>query len=168
MVKVEIGSVVKGKVPPTTMSNVNERQPSFHATWPRISPIQGGALSKSPTDELMGSLGHQDWSRVTIGNGKAPVGATRPTAFKPVTTATAVGNKLADTEIAGKFKKLAPESRQQIVNIRVANKWSQTDLNQRCSFPVNTIREIEAGRQPPTIGQLNTLNRVLKTGLKFV
>lgn len=148
-------------------SNINERQPSFHATWPRISPIQGGR-GKSPTDELMGSLGHQDWSKVTIGNGKTPAGVTRPSAFKPLTTAAAVGNKLADTDIAGKFKKLAPESRQQIVNIRVANKWSQADLNQRCSFPVNTIREIEAGRQPPTIGQLNTLNRVLKTGLKLI
>jgi DNA-binding transcriptional regulator YiaG len=148
----------------------SDRMPTFHATWPRVSPIQGSnsaQRSKSPTDELMNSLGHQDWSKVVIGNGKGS-SAVRSSTFKPVTTAAAVSNKLADSEIAGRLKKLAPESRQEIVNIRVANKWSQADLNQRCSFPVNTIREIEAGRQPPTIGQLNTLNRVLKTGLKLI
>jgi ribosome-binding protein aMBF1 (putative translation factor) len=114
----------------------------------------------------MGSLGHQDWSKVVISNGKTSV--SKPSAFKPVTASQAVGNKIADSDIAGKFKKLAPESRQSIVNIRAANKWSQVELNQRCSFPVNTIREIESGRLVPTIGQLNTLNRVLKTGLKLV
>jgi ribosome-binding protein aMBF1 (putative translation factor) len=142
------------------MSNT-ERQPSFHATWPAVR-------AKSPTDELMNSLGHQDWSKVTIGNGRAPTGAARQSTFKPVSASQAVGNKIANSELAGKFKKLAPESRQEIVNIRAANKWSQVDLNQRCSFPVNTIREIESGRLTPTIGQLNTLNRVLKTGLKLI
>lgn len=138
--------------------------PTFHATWPRISPLTTSQRSKSPTDQLMNSLGHQDWSKVVIGNGKV----SKPSAFKPVTASQAVGNKIADSDIAGKFKKLAPESRQAIVNIRAANKWTQTDLNQRCSFPVNTIREIEAGRLVPTIGQLNTLNRILKTGLKLI
>ena len=66
-----------------------------------------------------------------------------------------------------KPKQLTPESRQEIVNKRAAMKKSQVELNQLCNFPVNTIREIEAGRIPPTIGQLNTLNRVLKTGLKL-
>lgn len=139
------------------MSNT-ERQPSFYATWPSVG------RGKSPTDELMTSLGHQDWSKTVIGNGtKTPVSTC-----KPVSASQAVGTKIADATIAGKFKKLAPESRQEIVTFRAANKWSQVDLNQRCSFPVNTIREIESGRLVPTIGQLNTLNRVLKTGLKLI
>ena len=138
----------------------NERQPSFHATWPSVG------RGKSPTEELIGSLGHQDWSKTVIGNGSKV--SARPSTFKPVSASQAVGAKIADATIAGRLKKLAPESRQEIVNIRAANKWSQADLNQRCSFPVNTIREIEVGRLTPTIGQLNTLNRVLKTGLKFI
>ena len=49
----------------------------------------------------------------------------------------------------------------------MSQSWDQVDLNVQCQFPVNTIREIEAGRLVPTIQQLNPLNRVLKTGLKL-
>lgn len=71
----------------------------------------------------------------------------------------------ADTPI--KLKKLTAASRQEIVVRRTAAGWNQTQLNQQCLFPVNTIREIEAGRLTPTTQQLNTLNRILKTGLKL-
>lgn len=64
-------------------------------------------------------------------------------------------------------KKLTHESLQTIVSLRMAQNWDQVELNVQCQFPVNTIREIEAGRLVPTIQQLNTLNRVLKTGLKL-
>jgi len=53
------------------------------------------------------------------------------------------------------------------VTRRTAAGWNQVQLNQQCGFPVNTIREIEAGRLTPNTQQLNTLNRVLKTGLKY-
>lgn len=114
----------------------------------------------------------QDWTPVTI-HGK-------PTTTYPVASATntttsqhkatpesAHARKLAESDDVIKLKKLTPQSRQEIVNRRALEKWSQQDLNQRCNFPVNTIREIEAGRLQPTIQQLNTLNRVLKTGLKM-
>jgi ribosome-binding protein aMBF1 (putative translation factor) len=76
--------------------------------------------------------------------------------------------KVADSDDTVKQKTLAPESRQEIIQKRVANKWNQTDLNNQCCFPINTIREIEASRITPSIQQLNTLNRVLKTGLKLI
>jgi ribosome-binding protein aMBF1 (putative translation factor) len=157
----------------------HDRQPTFLAnSWPALKP-----RPSSPTDELMRSLGHtqmkkgtqytertaafahQDWSKTTIKNPLMAKAAAQPA--PRVTTTQAVASKLADSEIAGKLKQLAPASRQEIVNRRVANKWSQADLNAQCCFPANTIREIEAGRVPPTIGQLNKLNQVLKTGLKF-
>ena len=132
---------------------MDQRQPNFLATWPRVQ------RAKSPTDAFLGSLGHQNWEPIVIGS-------HRP-AFIPRTNSQAISNKIADSEVAGKLKQLSVGSRQHIVVMRAANKWSQVDLNQRCSFPVHTIKEIEAGRLSPTIGQLNTLNRVLKTGLKF-
>jgi ribosome-binding protein aMBF1 (putative translation factor) len=76
-------------------------------------------------------------------------------------------NKLAAADGPMKPKTLASESRQQMISLRVANKWSQMDLNTRCSFPANTIREIEAGRLCPSMHQLNTLNRILKCGLRY-
>jgi ribosome-binding protein aMBF1 (putative translation factor) len=126
------------------------------------------ARPKSPTDDFMGSLGHQDWSKVVLRN-KTTVNASHAAQTKkPAAASQAIASKIADADIAGRIKQLAPESLQQVVNIRAANKWTQAELNQRCNFPVNTIREIEAGRLTPTIGQLNTLNRVLKVGLKLV
>jgi ribosome-binding protein aMBF1 (putative translation factor) len=75
--------------------------------------------------------------------------------------------KLEEADAPIKLKRLTPQSRQEIVTRRTAAGWNQTQLNQQCLFPVNTIREIEAGRLTPNTQQLNTLNRVLKTGLKL-
>lgn len=76
-------------------------------------------------------------------------------------------DKIAHAEGPMRPKKLTKESLQTIVSFRTANSWDQVQLNEACQFPVNTIREIEAGRLVPTIQQLNTLNRVLKSGLKL-
>ena len=155
--------------------------PSFLALGQKPS---APARPASPTDDLMRSLGHtqwkkgtqptermaafahQDWNKTTIRNPLvAKSGPAAPQVHK--TASQTVGARLADSEVAGKLKQLSAASRQEIVNRRVANKWSQADLNTQCCFPANTIREIEAGRTPPTIGQLNKLNQVLKTGLRF-
>jgi ribosome-binding protein aMBF1 (putative translation factor) len=113
----------------------------------------------------------QDWTPVTI-HGKPtttyPVAsATTATIQHKATPESAHARKLNESDDIIKLKKLTPQSRQEIVNRRAVEKWTQQDLNQRCNFPVNTIREIEAGRLQPTIQQLNTLNRILKTGLKM-
>jgi ribosome-binding protein aMBF1 (putative translation factor) len=103
----------------------------------------------------------QNWTPVTI----KKAGPSKVTA--KVAPEVIRMRKVEDSETV-KSKTLAPESRQEIVQKRVANKWSQTDLNNQCCFPINTIREIEAGRVTPSSQQLNTLNRVLKTGLKLI
>jgi ribosome-binding protein aMBF1 (putative translation factor) len=112
---------------------------------------------------------HQDWTPIKIhghaGRGAVPV-VVSATTYKGSPEA-AHARKLAETDDPVKLKTLTGASRQEIVVRRAANKWSQQDLNQQCNFPVNTIREIEAGRLTPTIQQLNTLNRILKTGLKL-
>jgi ribosome-binding protein aMBF1 (putative translation factor) len=112
----------------------------------------------------------QDWTTTQIRNyaAAAKTAATLvPNAIASRNPEAAHLRKVADAEVPIKIKKLAPESRQEIVAKRAANKWSQQDLNQQCNFPVNTIREIEAGRLTPNIQQLNTLNRILKTGLRL-
>jgi ribosome-binding protein aMBF1 (putative translation factor) len=57
--------------------------------------------------------------------------------------------------------------RQEITNRRVAKLWTQADLNKYCSFPQNTIREIESGRLAPNPHQLTVLNRILKGGIHY-
>ena len=105
-------------------------------------------------------MNHQDWEVVTIGGSKAK--AKAKAAHVKTTPEAQAARKIADADAPLKLKTLAPESRQEIIQRRVANKWSQADLNMRCCFPVNTIREIETGRVTPNIQQLNTLNRILK------
>lgn len=118
----------------------------------------------------------QDWTPVKIHNaaGKPNVAgassapaATAHTQPAKFTSEAGAERKIAEADTPLKIKTFTPASRQEIVARRAAMKKTQVELNQLCSFPPNTIREIEAGRLAPTIGQLNTLNRVLKTGLKL-
>ncbi len=64
-------------------------------------------------------------------------------------------------------KRLAPESRQELVQRRLAEKLTQQQLDQRCSFPAHTIRDLEANKRAPTQKELQTLNRILKCGLRL-
>lgn len=73
--------------------------------------------------------------------------------------------KLADSEIAMQPKMLSAESVQAIVNFRKQNNFTQKQMDNHCSFPVNTINHLEAKKVAPTPHQLNTLNRILKSGL---
>jgi hypothetical protein len=108
----------------------------------------------------------QDWTQVVIKGKSAP---------KPVTSAKGsvhISNEAArlrkvESDESYKPKTLDPQSRHEMILRRVANKWTQDDLNRQCAFPNNTIREIEASRHTPTSSQLNALNRVLKCGLKL-
>ncbi len=109
----------------------------------------------------------QDWNPVVVRG----VNAKRPgTSQQDRPKYSAEAERLRKIENADgpvKTKTLSTESRQAIVAARVANKWSQADLNMRCAFAANTIRDIEAGRMTPSGGQLNTLSRVLKVQLKL-
>lgn len=107
----------------------------------------------------------QDWTPVTVKNTKktAASGPVRP----QVTAALAAARKLESDDMPKPAKSLSHESRQAILQGRVANKWNQTQLNIQCSFPLNTIRDIENGKLCPAPQQLNVLSRVLKVVLKY-
>jgi len=115
-------------------------------------------------------MDNQDWELVTVRRSKnsAPIGKSTSTASVPNYSPTAsASRKLADATDVGKHKHLTSESRQTLIAFRAANSWTQVQLNQKCAFPLNTIRDIEAGKVTPSIGQLNALNRILKCGLQL-
>jgi DNA-binding transcriptional regulator YiaG len=67
----------------------------------------------------------------------------------------------------GKPKMLATDSRQELVQRRLLEKLTQQQLDQRCSFPPHTVRDLEANKRAPSQKELQTLNRVLKCGLRL-
>lgn len=116
----------------------------------------------------------QDWEPVTV---RRSTHTKNVAAGKNVTTGKIVARtgdqaakqaewKLEGQEI-GRPKQLSAESRNEIVQKRVALGKTQVQLNQDYRLPVNTLREIESGRLCPTPAQLNMLNRVLKASLKY-
>jgi ribosome-binding protein aMBF1 (putative translation factor) len=113
----------------------------------------------------------QDWNPTVLRNGKVmQARKAAEQAAKPKVSAEAIRlAKLAndDEGTIKRAKTLSTESRQTMMRLRAEQKWSQRDLDMRCSFPANTIRDLENGKLAPSSGQLNTINRVLKTGLKL-
>ena len=108
----------------------------------------------------------QDWQTVTVRGRRKP--AANGGSAQNQQSAAQVQQHRADREdlpVSSRF--LSSETRQQIIAKRVEQKWSQGDLDKQCNFPQHTMREIESGRAVPTPTQLNVLNRVLKTALKF-
>ena len=114
-------------------------------------------------------MSHQDWEPTVITSSvKKIVGGTK-TPLKVTTTTAATHSRKIDAATEPiKMKELPIESRQAIMATRSANKWTQIELNQRCGFPANTIRDIESGRLTPSSSQLSFLSRVLKIQLKLV
>lgn len=107
---------------------------------------------------------HQDWSPVII---KGKTKTNQLPKKTQVAPEVALLRKIENSDEVPKAKDLSPASRQEIILKRVNHKWSQQDLNNQCSFPLNTIRELEAGRFTPSPQQLQTLNRVLGLQLKL-
>jgi ribosome-binding protein aMBF1 (putative translation factor) len=102
---------------------------------------------------------HQDWTEVTV---KKRSSKYQQTPTNPEVTKI---KKLENNDIYVKPKMFSQESRNTIVQARIANSLSQSDLDARCSFPKNTIQQLEANKRGPTSKELQTLNRILKTGL---
>jgi ribosome-binding protein aMBF1 (putative translation factor) len=113
----------------------------------------------------------QDWASIVIGTKAASVSPAPTKAGTPIkvsTSAAAISTKNLDaaTEV-GKIKELTSESRQAMMSARAANKLTQVELNQRCAFPANTIRDMESGRLTPNQKQISILQRILKIQLKL-
>jgi ribosome-binding protein aMBF1 (putative translation factor) len=107
----------------------------------------------------------QDWTPVTIKGKTQKNISIKKTQVAPEA---ALLQKIENSDEVPKAKELSSASKQEIILKRVNNKWSQQQLNNNCSFPLNTIRELEAGRFTPSPQQLQTLNRVLGLQLKLV
>jgi ribosome-binding protein aMBF1 (putative translation factor) len=106
----------------------------------------------------------QDWTPVTLRS--STYQSQRVIQPKKVNTEAQHLAKI-DREEMVKPKMLASESRQELVQRRLAEKLTQAQLDQRCAFPLHTIRDLEANKRAPTTKELQTLNRVLKCGLKL-
>ena len=106
----------------------------------------------------------QDWDTVKIGTH-----ARRPVVSRPAKPAGTKALIALEDETPVPTKSLSAESRATIVRLRTDREppMTQAGLNTACSFPANTIRDIESGRLCPTPTQLNVLNRVLRTALKY-
>jgi len=66
-----------------------------------------------------------------------------------------------------RVKLLTPESVRIIQDYRREHSLTQKQLDQRCSFPANTVNALESRCAGPTVGHLRDLNRLLKTGLSL-
>ena len=117
-------------------------------------------------------MDNQDWTEVTVKrtnkNKNSQANQNNQTIRPKLNNSeqVAVAKKLETSDI-GKPKQLTSESRNEIIQKRVALGKTQVQLNQDCRFPVNTIREIESGRFCPSIQQVSMINRSLKASLKF-
>ena len=111
----------------------------------------------------------QDWTPVILRSSASAskAAAAAPTSKNPHFTRSAAAQTAASVEKKefGTLKTLSAESRKTLIAKRVALKLNQVQLNQRCSFPPNTIRDFENGSLCPSNGQLNLLNRILGGGL---
>lgn len=110
----------------------------------------------------------QDWNPVII-KGKNPSMGTKSKVTQTVERRSTEAIRLAkiDSEEIVKSKTLTSESRKALIAARVALKKSQADMDRQCAFPVNTFREIEAGRLTPVGPMLNRINRELKISLRL-
>lgn len=114
----------------------------------------------------------QDWTPVVLRSSTKTASAVKavkavPTSKSPHFTRSAAAQAAASVEKGAALKTLSSESRTTLTGKRVALKMTQVQLNQRCSFAPNTIRDFENGSLCPSNGQLNLLNRILGGGLRL-
>lgn len=154
---------------------MREPQKAGRAGFLRTSRRQIKLTSPRPVKSVTMS---QDWASIVIGtkssavsakgSSQGPKVAGTNTLQKITTTAAASSARALDAATdVGKRKELTSESRQAMMSARAANKWTQVELNQRCSFPANTIRDVESGRLTPNQNQISILQRILKIQLKL-
>ncbi len=116
-------------------------------------------------------MDHQNWEPLVIRKSAAQIKADahRKGAVETQERRSSEASRLAklDREEYTKPKMLSSESRQELVKRRLAEKLTQQQLDQRCSFPAHTIRDLEANKRSPTSKELATLNRILHCGLRL-
>ena len=107
---------------------------------------------------------HQDWEPVRL---RARGGAGAAASTHRVHNEESVRlRKLDDADVV-RIKKFSRESVIALAKWRDENGLSQKQLDQRCSFPANTINALEARRDGPTDKQLRTLQSVTRLSLSL-
>jgi hypothetical protein len=106
-------------------------------------------------------MDNQDWTPVVVKKTKPKTEIVAKNTNSEYT----LHKKLENDEIHVKAKMFSHESKQTIIQYRLSNKLSQSEMDSRCNFPRNTIQQLEANKRAPTTKELQMLNRVLKTGL---
>lgn len=119
---------------------------------------------------LVLTMDNQDWAPTIITRSRAAAAAKGgPHEIRERQTSSSSEAirmaKLATAEDIKRPKVLSRDAVATIQNYRRQNNLTQKQLDQQLSFPPNTINKLEARFISPTSTQLNTLNRVLKTGL---
>lgn len=99
----------------------------------------------------MSSSSDQDWTTVTFRK------ALRSPKHAPV-AATSVPRRILEDDLP-KPRFFTREARQALMAARVAAKLTQRDVDARCAFPANTIRDLEGGTMAPTQQHLRSLQR---------
>jgi ribosome-binding protein aMBF1 (putative translation factor) len=79
----------------------------------------------------------------------------------------AQARKLAESTDVKKPRTLSLETQKEISATRNSLGLTQTELNKKCQFPMNTIRDIESGKIPPTPQQMDALSRELKIPIRY-
>lgn len=111
-------------------------------------------------------MDHQDWTPVVV-RSSARIAAASKKVIVPKRSSDAQRLAKIEKEDYGKPKMLTSESRHELVQRRLLEKLTQQQLDQRCSFPAHTIRDLESNKRAPSSKELQTLNRVFKMGLKL-
>jgi DNA-binding transcriptional regulator YiaG len=106
---------------------------------------------------------HQDWEPVRL---RSTGGAARDRVHYVHNEEGARLHKLETAEVV-RIKKLTSVSVTALQGWRRENDLSQKQLNQRCSFPVNTINKLEARQSGPTDHQLRILQATTKLSLSL-
>jgi DNA-binding transcriptional regulator YiaG len=111
---------------------------------------------------------HQDWAPVTVGGsgGRRAGSATGDRIHHVHNPEGARLRKLDDAEVV-RVKKLSAESVTALVGWRRETGLTQKQLDQRCSFPANTVNALESRREGPTDRQLRTLQTTTRLSLSL-
>lgn len=113
-------------------------------------------------------MDHQNWEPQVLHKTAAQIRASAPkTTIQPRRSTEAQRLAKLENEEYVKPKMLSSESRQQLVQARLALKLTQQQLDQKCSFPPHTINHLESNKRAPSSRELMILNSVLKCGLKL-
>jgi hypothetical protein len=126
------------------------------------------------------AMEHQDWTPVKIVRRGAPkpAGTVAAQADRAGRVKAAVKSGVAVSAAAAaierkaeegalKLKRVATESRQAIVQARLALKMTQDQADAHCALPKHTIKGLEAGTAHPSPEVIRKISRGLRVDIKL-